>query len=429
MLRLRVGQGSAPNCHNRSDAVVRHVPSTGVAKPKKLAFVIAHLGPGGAQRVAANAANTLVDRGHEVHIILIHARELAYRLDPRIVVHGVLAASPEVDSKPLMRVQRKIPAIRQHLRGWLWLKSIIVFAATLVRPIRQAHILIGRVRSLRGRIKAVDADAILSFLTDTNILTILATRGLNTHTVISERNDPRLQRHRPRTELLRRLVYRHANVVTANSRGALSALEPFVPKEKLAFLPNPLVNTLSSDTVAFDDPTIITVGRLVEQKGIDVLLAAWSEATKLLGGWRLAVVGDGTLLGELQSLARDLGIAATVDWFGHVANPFPLLKGAKFFVMTSRFEGTPNALLEAMACGLPAVVSNASPGPVELVGSDEAAGLIVPVEDATATAQAIIRLAREESLRQRLAAAARERVREYDMDLAIEVWLKLLRCE
>jgi glycosyltransferase involved in cell wall biosynthesis len=149
-----------------------------------------------------------------------------------------------------------------------------------------------------------------------------------------------------------------------------------------------------------------------------------------LPGWRLAIVGDGPLEDELKALATTLGVEDSVDWLGHVADPFPLLRGADFFVMTSRFEGTPNALLEAMACGLPAVVSNASPGPSELVGSDEsAAGLTVPVEDAAATAEAIIRLARDQTLRRRLGLAARLRVRTHDADHAIEVWLQVLRCE
>ena len=146
--------------------------------------------------------------------------------------------------------------------------------------------------------------------------------------------------------------------------------------------------------------------------------------------WHLALVGDGPLGTELKELAAKLKIDNNVDWLGHVSDPFPLLRGASLFVMTSRFEGTPNALLEAMACGLPAVVSNASPGPCELIGTDEnPAGLIVPVEDIGATANAIIRLARDETLRRRFGLAAQERVRAHDADRAIKVWTQLLRCE
>jgi glycosyltransferase involved in cell wall biosynthesis len=164
----------------------------------------------------------------------------------------------------------------------------------------------------------------------------------------------------------------------------------------------------------------------VEQKGIDVLLKAAAQAFEVLPEWRLAIVGDGPLRDDLQALARDLGIAARVDWFGHVDDPAPYLRAAKFFVLTSRFEGSPNALLEAMACGLPAIVANASPGPLELVG-EEAAGLIVPVEDIAATAKAIVKLAGDEGLRITLAAAARERTRTHHVDEAMAVWLKLLQ--
>jgi glycosyltransferase involved in cell wall biosynthesis len=280
---------------------------------------------------------------------------------------------------------------------------------------------------IRRTLRKIEPDAVLSFLTQTNIMTLLATRGLHVRTVVSERNDPRLQRHRPRVELLRRIMYPRAELVTANSRGALETLGAFVPKEKLALLPNPLPPLAPGKGGGFAAPTVITVGRLVEQKGIDVLLRAWAKAAKELPGWRLAIAGGGPLEGALKAQASDLGISGSVDFLGHVTDPFPLLASAAFFVMTSRFEGTPNALLEAMALGLPAIVSDASPGPCELVGEgDDAAGLIVRVEDETATASAIVRLARDETLRRRFSGAAQKRVSENAADKAIDVWLSLL---
>jgi GalNAc-alpha-(1->4)-GalNAc-alpha-(1->3)-diNAcBac-PP-undecaprenol alpha-1,4-N-acetyl-D-galactosaminyltransferase len=429
MLRMRTSGGTPGDADLAPSGVVAsrigaHAASA-VRKKKKLALVIAHLGPGGAQRVVANAAEILAERGLELHLIVFTERADAYPIDPRVKCHYWLPlrgkrGAPELngngedsdvpwpkDAKPGKK------SLRRLVPTW------IAFGFELIRISAW----------LRRTIRKVEPDAVLAFLTQTNILTVLATRGLNVHTVISERNDPRRQRHRPRIELLRRLVYRRADVVTANSRGALTALEALVPKDKLAFLPNPLMAASTSEATIFAAPTVITVGRLVAQKGLDVLLAAWAKVVEVLPDWRLAIVGGGPLAAELQALAAKLNIANSVDWIGQVRDPFPLLRGAEFFVLTSRFEGTPNALLEAMACGLPAIVSDASPGPRELIGPDDSAGLIVPVEDARATAEAITRLACDEALRRRLGLAARERARAHEADRAIEVWLRLLRCE
>ena len=160
-----------------------------------------------------------------------------------------------------------------------------------------------------------------------------------------------------------------------------------------------------------------------------MLLEAWAKVTKTLPDWQLAIVGDGPLHAKLKMRAAELNIENCVKWLGHVSDPFPLLRAAEVFVLTSRFEGTPNALLEAMACGLPAVVSDASPGPCELVGTDESAGLIVPVEDSSATAEALTHLALNEALRRRLGVAAKMRAGAHKADQAIDVWLRLLRCE
>jgi GalNAc-alpha-(1->4)-GalNAc-alpha-(1->3)-diNAcBac-PP-undecaprenol alpha-1,4-N-acetyl-D-galactosaminyltransferase len=394
---------------------------------KRVALVISHLGAGGAQRVVTNAVRVLADRGLDLHLITFTERPNAYPIDPRVTTHvwlhrrndgARLGLGGEDENDLAANMPTRVPPLPRALRQMV--PHSIAFSFELLRLSAW----------LRRTIRNIEPDAVLSFLTQTNIITLLATRGLGTHTVISERNDPRLQRHRPRVEHLRRMVYRWADVVTANSKGALAALEAFVPRHKLAFLPNPLMAMCVGDATALRARTVITLGRLVEQKGLDVLLAAWSKASPALPGWRLAIVGDGPLENELKALASALGIQDTVDWLGYIADPFTLLRGSDLFVMTSRFEGTPNALLEAMACGLPAVVSDASPGPSELVGSDEtAAGLTVPVEDSAATAEAIIRLARDQTLRNRLGLAARERVRAHDADRAVEVWLKVLRCE
>jgi glycosyltransferase involved in cell wall biosynthesis len=408
---------------------------------KRLAFVIAHLGPGGAQRVATNAANALVERGYDVHVVVLYQRPEAYRIDPRVVIHSEsprqsIGFDFDPDSADEMPKPAPSGNASRSATGIERVKSSIKRSPRLYKftlrafgPAFAAYHLARITVLLRRRLKEIKPDAVLSFLTQTNIATVLATRGLDTHTVISERNDPRLQRQRLRVEVLRRVCYRWADVVTANSKGALVPLEAFVPGQKLAFLPNPLAAAPSSEAIVFTAPTVITVGRLVEQKGIDVLVDAWAKVAAALPDWRLALVGDGPLTGELKERARKLDIATSIDWIGHVSDPFPYLRGAKLFVMTSRFEGTPNALLEAMACGLPAVVSDASPGPCELIGDgDDAAGLIVPVEDAGATADAIIRLARDETLRRRFALAARERASVHDADRAIDVWLKLLGC-
>ena len=396
-------------------------------RPKRVTLVIAHLGAGGAQRVAATAANALVELGIEVHLVRVfNDPGDAYAIDPRVHRYSLGA--------PLRVPQRRKPgsfkdlfnsfatAVRNSqtyqraLTFELFRRpmSVLAFGIELQR----------RTQGLRSRLRKIAPDAVLSFLTQTNILTLIAARGLPIRVVISERNDPAKQHHNLRVVLLRNLLYRRSDVVTANSTGAVESLASIVPREKLALLPNPLNMSDRGAAVSFEAPTFITVTRLVAQKGIDVLLKAAAIVFAKLPAWRLAIIGDGPLSEELQSLARDLGIASRVDWLGYCDDPIPYLKAAKFFVLTSRFEGSPNALIEAMACGLASVVSDASPGPLELIGED--AGLIVPVENDEATAAAIMALANDEDLRARLGEAAIKRTEIYQVDRAMRVWLDLL---
>jgi glycosyltransferase involved in cell wall biosynthesis len=371
-------------------------------------------------------------------ITILDDHEDAHQLDPLVTRHRLrdLGVVPRerAGSENEIRSKANEPKADRNAGNLLGrkFKHVLKSAAEakfIGPPLRSALgaldicLTVGR---LRAKLSEIAPDAVLSFLTQTNVITILATRGLPIRTIVSERNDPKLQRHRPRVELLRRFVYRWSDVVTANTQGALASLEQYVPKGKLAFLPNPIAIPSAGESAQFLAPTYACVARLVAQKGLDILLRASAQALQSLPEWRLAIIGDGPLRNDLQTLARDLEIADRVDWLGEVSNPFPYLRAAQFFVSTSRFEGSPNALLEAMSCGLAAIVTDASPGPLELVGGGDA-GLIVPVNDVQATAAAITRLATDEQLRASLGQAAARRAKPHQLDSALAVWCELIK--
>lgn len=277
-----------------------------------------------------------------------------------------------------------------------------------------------RVKVLRSLIRENRPACIVSFLSTTNILTILATRGMNIPVVISERSDSAKEYLNIRWSLLRYLLYRQATVVTANSYGAIRFLEKFVKSKKLKYVPNPVHIEKTPRLLKYNFPVVLAVGRLSYEKGHDILLRAFAKFICRYPMWRLVIVGDGKLDKDLKKLAFSLDLANSVVWCGMRANVFAYYHAATIFVMPSRYEGTPNALLEAMGLGLPVVVSNASSGLLQFVTNEET-GLVVPTEDVEALGSALIYLAENESLRQRLGRTARQRVEMVNQS-AYHVW-------
>jgi glycosyltransferase involved in cell wall biosynthesis len=141
--------------------------------------------------------------------------------------------------------------------------------------------------------------------------------------------------------------------------------------------------------------------------------------------WQLDVVGDGPLRAELEARVQALGIADRVELHGHRADPFPFLYRASVFVLPSRFEGMPNAMLEAMGCGLAVIASDASPGPLELI-RHERSGLVAAHENIPALADAMRRMAQDASLRRRLAEAALRLVEPMHLEAVAAEWEQLL---
>ena len=259
----------------------------------------------------------------------------------------------------------------------------------------------------------------------TNVLTLLATRGLGLRVVVSERNDPRRQSIGLVWDLLRRLSYRWADVVTANSRNAVSALREYVPQHKLKLIPNGVRLPDGDALLDARKDEFLAVGRLTHQKGYDILIRAFASIADKLTTWRLVIVGEGEDKQQLVALASELGLENRIEWVGRVENPFPHYRRSRIFVLSSRFEGVSNALLEAMAYGAAVIATDASTLTDDVI-VDGDTGIIVPGERAEPLANAMERLARDASLQHRLASNARHALASRSPDDVRALWNEVL---
>ena len=414
--------------------------------------VLPHLGAGGAQKVGLLAAEHFSAQGYRVKVLtLIHGHPVRH-----VIPHGVRhqELGPESNLHPWLRdgsnrfwmararrfgVAQVVKAHRWFIRAQLlllspWLESRIRpgsdgLAASLFSQ-RAASLGAERLRSLKVLIEQERPQRVLSMLTRTNILCCLAAWDLPIHLVVSERNDPALQRLDRVWSLLRRLCYRRADVVTANTEGVIQALKVLGPWRRLELLPNPVPTTVdaSGQEVASDrrQPEILALARLQPQKGLDLLLRAFALLVpSTCKGWRLTLVGEGPEGTALKTLCAELGLDDVVSFEGFRSDTQLFLRRASIFALPSRFEGMPNALLEAMAFGLPSVVSDASPGPLEMV-RDGVEGFVVPSENVEALARALERLILDPGLRERCGAEARTTLASLDWSVLEPRWRSVL---
>ncbi len=332
-------------------------------------LVISDLGSGGAQRVVCALASHWAAAGRKVAVATLSAPDDDFFHLP----DAVTRASIGLNSASSSAVSGLISNAR---RVW-------------------------RLRRALKRLKPVVA---VGFVGPTAALLVAAAFGTGVRVVAAERNDPARQSFGPIWDRLRRAAYRYADRVTVNSPGAIEALGRLVPVGRLLFTPNPIPTATVGPRASLQEPTILAVGRLHRQKGFDVLLNAFARVQS--HGWRLVFVGEGSDREKLEAQAQALGIAGRVRFEGVVNDPAPYYRAADIFVLPSRHEGTPNALTEAMAFGLPVIVSDGSPGPLSLV-ENGTNGLVTPVENVPALTEALERLMADAGERARLGAAAR----------------------
>jgi glycosyltransferase involved in cell wall biosynthesis len=409
-------------------------------------FICDSLDSGGIQRVVSTLANEWARRGLKVCVVTRSGRTF-FVLAPPIVRVSYVGAS-------MLRVDRMIHGLAQYiinasnnLAGVLggkrfWFVSVVgAILRSLFWTLPYQIYFIARLNRetwcLRHTLMRFDSPVLVSMGTFSNVTTIKASRQLNRRVVISERGDVnRLRLMRPWYRYAKQ-HYGRADVVTANTHAALRDMQEFVAREKLAFVPNPIAQTIigstcdernhgsSISTLNSRASNILIVARLWPEKAHDVLLDAFAQMGEEYCSWRLVIAGDGPLRSELQARAERLGVANRIDWLGAVEDLRSIYEATEIFVLPSRSEGMPNALLEAMSCSRAVVTSDASPGPLELVEHD-VTGVVVPVDDSVALASALRRLASDDVLRYRLGEAARMRVSDHQLPRALANWASVI---
>ena len=280
-------------------------------------------------------------------------------------------------------------------------------------------------------IKQEEPSLIFSFLTYTNYLTVLARDLANSRIplFLSEHSNLKWslknQKFKGIKKILIRSLYPKATGIISVSKGVKENLITGykVPENKCFVIYNMVdierIRKVANEEISHpwfkeNIPIIIACGRLTAPKNYPLLLEAMSLILKKNNA-RLLILGEGEERSRLEKYARELGISRNIAFLGFRTNPFKYISRAKVFVLSSLWEGFGDVIIEAMACGVPVISTRCPSGPDEII-TNGINGLLVPVGDVDALAEAILRLLKDEVLRRRLAEAGRRRAEDFRVE-------------
>ncbi len=367
----------------------------------RIGLLIPNLRAGGAERVACLLTAAWAEAGHQVVLITFDTPD-----------------SDDFGTPP--GVQRLVLGGAQVTRGW----------ATLAKNAR-------RVWRVRRALRELRLDVALSFLMESNVCLALAGIGSGTVCIGSERNYPPALPCGVLRSAVRRQAYAALDALVAASAGTAAWARAATRARAVHVIANPLQWPLPrrpcrhppEACVPAGHPLLLAVGRLDAVKQFDHLLRAFAALAGGAGArvhWHLAIVGEGAERAALQAQVQALGLAGLVSLPGLSSDVAAWYRRADLFVLTSAAEGFPNALLEALASGVPAVSYDCPTGPGELVvpGLN---GLLVPPGDEAALAHALAALMDDDAARQRLRGSATTLRRAHEPQRIAAQWIDTFR--
>ena len=351
----------------------------------RIAVVLASLRGGGAERLVRELTARWAADGHDVTVVSIEQSPDFYTLAPAV----------------RRELVREIPS------AW---------AGRAVR----------RLVGLRRALSRCRPDVVVSLIHKTNVTVVAASRGLGIPVVVSEQTHPASAGLPLRWRAARRAAYALADGVVVLTPEAARWATPYVPASRLAVVPNPVRPPAPIVPLEHRRPALVGVGRLQPVKGFDLLLRAFAATRATHPRWTLYLYGAGPEEERLRRLAAELGLGSSVQLQGATRVVDSVFQASDLFVLSSRHEGFPLVLLEAMVNGCPVVAFDCESGPRNIITAGED-GVLVPPSDVGALASAMSRLMADPGERGRLAVNARRSVERFSMDAVSERWMAVMR--
>lgn len=358
-------------------------------KNKKIAFYIGSLSKGGAERVISNLAEYFLQEGYQVFVVTKLQEEVEYEL-----------------SKDITRIIADISEDEQR-------KSRI-------------YNLWARISKLRSIWKEIHPDIIVSFIRKNNVMAIASSRFLGIPVVVSVRSNPERELEGQIMKSLSLFLFRFADGIILQTTRAREFFPKYLQK-KIVILPNSLnPDFLVSNVYEQHRKEIVSVGRLDDNKNQKMLIEAFADIADSYPEWNISFYGNGEAEEKLKKKVQEAELESRIIFHGQVTDVRKRIEESSIFVLTSRQEGMPNALIEAMTLGL-AVVSTDCPcgGPAELIRNEEN-GILIPVNDTEALKLALKKLIEDVEYRRTLGCSARKIVERLHPEIVNQQWKEYL---
>ncbi len=355
---------------------------------KRITFCIPSLGSGGAERVVSVLANKLTERGFDVSILMLSHLKCQYRLDDRVKIKCI-----NCDADTALPIYRRLPI---------------------------------RLRKIKKAVRELRPDVVISFMAETNIDVCLALWTMKVPIIVSERNDPALDPPGQVKKWLRRIAYRKPCGFVFQTPDAQAYFSRRIMEHSRIIL-NPLDEHLPMPCAQEErEKRIVAVGRLNKQKRFSLLIDAFSLFSKAYPEYVLEIFGEGTLETELHKLIEAQGLQEKTQLKGFCKDVHQRIRTAAMFVMTSDYEGMPNALLEAMAIGIPSISTDCPCGGPRMLIRSGQNGMLVPVGECDALVKAMSDMAQNPEKAQQMAQEASQ-IRELaDAQTITDVWVEFI---